>query len=127
MKWTKFSAAGVEIVTGLDGPAGPAGPIGPTGPVGPPVSFTVDEVDLGAIAGRSGKFTIAGVGMTIGRPVLITKAIGPYTGKGTLEDEAEIDLITVTASVTSATEITAYWQSDGPVCGNFKFNYVIGV
>ena len=127
MKWGKFSASGVPIVTGFDGPPGPDGPDGPEGPVGPPVAFTEVEVDLGTVAKNAGQFTIAGAGMTPARPVLIFKAVGPYTGKGTLADEAEMDLISVTASVTSATEITAYWQSAGPVSGNVKFNYVIGI
>jgi hypothetical protein len=89
-------------------------------------TFQTVEVSLGTSARRSGKFTIAGTGMTVGKPVLITKAVGPYTGKGTRADEAEMDLIVATASVTSSTEITAYWQSLGPVRGNFKFNYMIG-
>jgi hypothetical protein len=91
-------------------------------------SFTMQstEIDLGANARRSGKFTISGVGMAIGKPVLIQKAVGPYTGKGTRADEAEMDAITATGSVTSATEITAYWQASGPVRGNYKFSYAIG-
>jgi hypothetical protein len=84
------------------------------------------EINLGATARRSGKFTINGAGLSIGQPVLIQKATGPYTGKGARADEAEMDAITATAAVTSATEITAYWQASGPVRGNIKFNYAIG-
>jgi hypothetical protein len=83
------------------------------------------EVNLGN-AKTGGKFTIAGSGMTIGKPVIIQQAVGPYTGKGTLADEAEMDQVAVTASVTSATVITAYWSSARRVRGNFKFNYAIG-
>lgn len=84
------------------------------------------EVALGTTPRRSGRFTIPGTGLTVGKPLLIVQAVGPYTGKGTLADEAEMDQITVAASVTSATEITAYWVSAYLVAGNFKFNYMIG-
>jgi hypothetical protein len=83
-------------------------------------------VNLGSTPRRSGRFTIAGSGLTPGTPAVINKAVGPYTGKGTRADEAEMDGISVTASVTSATQITAYWQSTTPVRGNVKFNYLIG-
>lgn len=84
------------------------------------------EVNLGGPR-RTGRFTIAGTGMVAGKPVLITQAVGPYTGKGTRADEAEMDHVSATGSVTSETVITAYWQSHSPVRGNFKFNYVVGV
>ena len=89
-------------------------------------AFTTVEIDLGAVPRRSGSFTIAGAGMTPGKPVMIQQAAGPYTGKGTLADEAEMDLLQVTASVTSATVITAYFTSPLLVAGNFKFDYLIG-
>ena len=88
-------------------------------------TLTTVEKDLGS-AKRSGSFTIAGAGMTIGKPVLISKAVGPYTNKGTLADEAEMDIISANASVTSATVITAYWTASGPITGNVKFDYFIG-
>lgn len=72
-----------------------------------------------------GHFTIAGSGLTVDRPVLINQAVGPYTGKGTLADEAEMDQVNVTASVTDAATITAYWSSARRVKGNFKFNYQV--
>lgn len=84
------------------------------------------EVNLGSVPLRNGRFTISGSGMTTGKPVQITQAVGPYTGKGTRADEAEMDQVTVTASVTSATTITAYWSSPRKVRGNIKFNYMIG-
>jgi hypothetical protein len=63
--------------------------------------------------------------MTIGKPVLIQQAVGPYTGKGTLADEAE-DQVSVTASVVSAVSIQAYWQAvASPIVGNVKFNYAV--
>lgn len=89
------------------------------------LTFTEVEKNLGA-AKTGGKFTIAGTGMTTGKPVLINQAVGPYTGKGTRADEAEMDQVSVSASVTSATVITAYWSSPRRVRGNFKFNYAVG-
>lgn len=97
-----------------------------TAAAGGALTFKVAEVNLGAVARRSGKFTIAGVALTIGKPVVISQAVGPYTGKGTLADEAEMDEVQVTGSVTSATVITCYWASQYRVVGNFKFNYLIG-
>jgi hypothetical protein len=116
--------------TGSTGPAGPAGATGATGATGAPgtgtLTFTQVEVDFGTRGHRSGKFTIAGAGMTIGKPVLIHQARVSYTGKGTLADEADMDTIVVIGTVTSAVLITCSWQSRTWVRGNFKFDYVIG-
>jgi hypothetical protein len=92
---------------------------------GPPTVTTV-EVNIGPNPARSGSFGIAGVGLTPGKPVMIQQAAGPYTGKGTLADEAEMDQLTVTAVVTSTTLITAYYTSQYQVSGNFKFDYLVG-
>lgn len=90
-------------------------------------SFTLVEKDLGSSARTAGNFTIGGLsGLTIGKPVNIFQAVGGYTGKGTRADEAEMDNVAVKASVTAADTITAYWNADGYVKGNFKFNYLIG-
>jgi hypothetical protein len=90
------------------------------------LALLTTEVNLGTRPTWSGSFTIVGAGMTIGKPVLIQQAAGPYTGKGTLADEAE-EQVTASASVTSAVLITAYWKAtgSGPVAGNFKFNYAV--
>lgn len=89
-------------------------------------TWTNVEKDLGATA-RSGKFTITGLaGLTIGKPVIMTQAVGPYTDKGTLADEAEMDEVSVNASVTGTDTITAYWKSQTFVKGNHKFNYLVG-
>lgn len=85
------------------------------------------EVNLGSRARRSGRFTITGSGFTPGGPVIVQKAGGPYTGKGSRADEAEMDSITASATIVSATAIDVYWQSQGPVKGNIKFNYILGV
>ena len=99
---------------------------GGTGSGGNPVLVTV-EVLLTVKAKRSGRFTVSGLsGLTVGKPVFMRQAVGPYTGKGTKADEAEMDDVVCTASVTSATTITVYWTATGPVKGNRKFNYFIG-
>lgn len=111
-----------EIPYLIPGPQGPAGTSGPGGGF----SFTTVEVNLGSAPGRtSGFFDIAGVGLTIGKAVLVQKAVGPYTGKGTFADEAEMDIIKATGSVTSAVNIRVYWVSQGLIIGNVKFNYAV--
>lgn len=92
---------------------------------GAPQIATVER-DLGAGL-LSGSFDITGLtGQTAGKPVMVAKAAGPYTGKGTLEDEAEMDMITATGYVLDATTIRIYWQADAPQVGNVKFNYMVG-
>ena len=89
-------------------------------------TLTTIEGDLGATPRMSGKFTIAGAGLTTNKPVLIQKASSPYTGKGARTDEAEMDAITVTGKVISATVIECFWNALSPVRGNIKFDYTIG-
>jgi hypothetical protein len=86
------------------------------------------EVNLGAapIARRSGRFTIPGSGMTIGKPEFIQQSAGPYTGKGSRYDEAEMDILMVTAKVRDASTIDVYWNSNSRVRGNYKFDYLVG-
>ena len=90
-------------------------------------SFTTTEVSLGAapFARRSGHFTIAGSGLTINKPVVIKQAVGPYTGKGTRFDEAEMDAVEVTGKVRDATTIDVYWASRYRVRGNYKWDYLV--
>jgi hypothetical protein len=92
---------------------------------GKPAVITVEK-DLGALPRTSGTFDITGLsGLTPGTPVLIQQASGPYTGKGALADEAEMDALIVNAFVLDATTIRAYWHAlSGFVIGNFKFNYL---
>lgn len=90
------------------------------------VSVSTVEVDLGLPALNSGSFNITGLsGLTPGKQVVITQACGPYTGKGTLEDESEMDLVTAKGYVVDATTIKCFWNSQYKVLGNFKFNYFI--
>lgn len=119
--------AGSTGPAGVSGPAGGAGPAGPQGPAGSVAPVISIEVDLGTPARRSGKFTTPVTGQTAGKPVLIWQAPGPYTGKGFAgADEAEMDAIEASASVTNATTITVFWRCRTRVRGNIKFNYQIG-
>ena len=90
-------------------------------------SFSQIESNLGSIPRMSGRFTVTGLnGLTVGKPVNMFQAAGPYTGKGTRADEAEMDGLIVKAVVTASDTITAYWNSATRVKGNVKFNYLVG-
>lgn len=84
------------------------------------------EVNLGSLPRRSGRFTITGITLTIGKPVLIQQANGPYTNKGTRADEAEMDHVIVSGKVISATVIECFWKSPTWVKGKFKFDCFVG-
>jgi len=88
-------------------------------------ALTVVEINLGSVAAYSGSFTFPLlVGPPAGSAILIQQAAGPYTGKGTLEDEAEMDQVHVTAKAMTATSATAWWTSkSGPLAGNVKFQF----
>lgn len=102
------------------------GPPGPTGAAGS-LTLTVAEVSILAapFARRAGHVQITSSGLTTGKPVLIQQAVGPYTGKGTRADEAEMDRLTCTATVLNATTIDVYWESQHLVRGNYKFAYAV--
>lgn len=96
----------------------------------PVASLTLTTVELSVATTpqtrRSGHLQITGLaGLTAGKPVLVQQAAGPYTGKGTRTDEAEMDMLTVAGVVLNATTIDLYWQSKYQVRGNFKFNYAV--
>ena len=89
------------------------------------LTLTEIEVDLGNVPRSNGRFDITSTGLTVGKAVLISQANGPYTGKGTLADEAEMDGLVLSGKVTSATNIQCFWKSDTRVRSNFKFNYQV--
>lgn len=81
------------------------------------------DVDLGDTA-DSGRFTITGSGFDVTKRVVINPAPGPYTGKGSRTDEAEMDAITVIGSVLDSSTIECFWHAiPGPVRGHFNFQY----
>lgn len=92
------------------------------------IGFQIIEANLGTPAKRSGTFLIAGLsGLTVGAPVKLWLAPGPYTGKGfTGADEVQLYEIDATGIVTAVDEIRVYWRSRYRVRGNVKFNYLIG-
>jgi len=101
------------------------GPFTAGGGGGGSTTFTTIEKNLGAIARYQGEFAIVGSGFSVGRPVLISQASGPYTGKGTLADEAA-DMVICNGYVLDASTIRVFWQAlRSPLKGNIKFNYAI--
>ncbi len=114
-------------VAGPPGPIGPAGPAGPQGPSGGAQIAVTIEADLGPLAKRSGRFTIAVSGQVPGKPVQIWQAPGPYSGKGFARaDEAEMDSVHATASLVSPSLIEVFWRCRHRVRGAIKFTYQIG-
>jgi hypothetical protein len=107
---------------GLDGEPGPPGPAGAQGPAGPPGggggSLTTVEVNLGATAKTGGSFTITDATISPTSKVLIVQAPGPYTGKGTLADEAEMDPIWCVASPGSG-QATVRWRTQTMLAHDF--------
>lgn len=94
-------------------------------PAGGSLALTVVEKDLGAGV-SSGTFDITGSGLTPGKAVLIQQAAAPYTGKGDLDDEAEMDQVSVTGYVFDATTIRCHWNSwPAAMAGNVKFQYTV--
>jgi hypothetical protein len=100
-------------------------------PVNPPsggsVLFDVIEVDVGAPARDSGSVTVGGLtGLIVGKPVVMWQALESVTGKGDLSDNAELEGVSASGIVSSATEIAVTWWAKSPVAGIVKFNYLIG-
>lgn len=80
----------------------------------PAVTVTTVEVDLGALA-RSGRFTITDALITATSKVQAWQAPGPYTGKGTRADEAELAPVRVVAVAPAAGSAVVYWRAEGYV------------
>jgi hypothetical protein len=94
------------------------------------ITFSAYEFDAGVNPVNAGTFDITGLsGLTAAKPVLISQAAGPYTGKGdaTAADEPEMDQISLTAYTLSTTSIRVYWEAEyGFICGNIKVFYLAG-
>lgn len=69
------------------------------------------EVDVSAIATWRGKFTITDAAIGVGSKLLVWQAPGPYTGKGTLADEAELQPISIVTVVPALGSALVYWQT----------------
>jgi hypothetical protein len=112
----QINLLGLDGIDGEDGLSIP-GPIGPQGPAGGGgASWTIIEKDLGSLNWR-GKFTLIDAVITPTSKVIIQQAPGPYTGKGTRADEAEMDPIWCFAESGSGQAII-YWRT---------INYVVDV
>lgn len=96
----------------IPGPAGPQGPAGSGGGGGG--TATTIEVALGALATR-GKFTITDGTITATSKVLVWQAPGPYTGKGTSADEAEMAPVQILATEPATGSAIVKWRALGHV------------
>lgn len=86
--------------------------------------MSVVEQDLGSIPRYSGYFDVATSKQTTNRTVRVTQNVGPYTGKGNLQDESEMDMVTAMGYVKDPSTIRVFWNAgvkNGPVVGNIKF------
>lgn len=75
------------------------------------VAATTVEVDLGSTATWRGRFTITDAGISGTSKILCWQAPGPYTGKGTRADEAEMQPVSITAVNPGSGSATAYWET----------------
>ena len=71
---------------------------------------TTLEVDLGSALVSRGKFTITDASINATKKLLVWQAPGPYTGKGTLPDEAEMSPIEILSAVPAAGFATVTWR-----------------
>lgn len=74
---------------------------------------TTVEPNLGSGAAVSGKFTITDGAISGTSKVLCWQAPGPYTGKGTRADEAQMQPVKVTAVAPAAGTAVVYWEAEG--------------
>ncbi len=74
-------------------------------------SATIVEVNLGATATWRGRFTITDAAISATSKVLCWQAPGPYTGKGTRTDEAEMQPVKITTVDPAAGTAVANWET----------------
>lgn len=72
---------------------------------------TTVEVNLGTSAVWSGKFTITDAAISATSKIICWQAPGPYTGKGTRADEAEIAPVTVISVEPGSGSAVVKWRS----------------
>lgn len=85
----------VEPEPAMPGPKGDKGDTGAPGGGGG--SATVIERDLGSVPAWTGTFTITDAAISGTSKLIVWQTAGPYTGKGTLADEAEMDTLSCIA------------------------------
>lgn len=85
------------------------------------------EADLGDEAVMEGSFTIMDADITADSQVVVLQAAAPYTGKGTLPDEALMDQVMAFA-VPGSGSATVYWRalSYARLKGFVRFDYTVG-
>lgn len=69
------------------------------------------EIDLGSTPIFRGKFTITDANITTSSRLLVWQAPGPYTGKGTLADEAEMQPVQVVSVEPLTGSAVVRWQT----------------
>jgi hypothetical protein len=82
-------------------------------------SATTVEVNLAATPKWSGRFTITDAAIASTSKVMCWQAPGPYTGKGTRADEAEMQPVSVVAVNPATGSATVYWQTPPMVVESF--------
>lgn len=116
--------AGPPGLDGEDGDPGPPGPPGATGPPGPAGggggAATTIEVNLGTTPRTSGKFTITDAAIGASSKVLAWQAPGPYTGKGSRADEAELAPVIVVSVEPAVGSAVVKWETP-PVYAHKRF------
>lgn len=95
-----------EVPYIIPGPTGPQGPAGGGGG-----SAITVEVNLGATATWRGRFTITNASIASTSKIMIWQAPGPYTGKGTRADEAEMQPVRIIATNPATGSATVYWET----------------
>lgn len=88
------------------------------------MSWVTDEVDFGDTPALWGSFTLTDEDITEDSVVVVVQAAGPYTDKGTLADESEMDQIRFTAESGDG-EATIRWRASGPVKGYVSYSYTV--
>jgi len=86
-------------------------------------SATTVEKNLSATPTWRGKFTITDAAISPSSKVMCWQAPGPYTGKGTLADEAEMQPVQVIAVAPATGSATVMWQTPPVVTMNEQLNY----
>lgn len=76
-----------------------------------PPSATTVEKDLGSTPAFTGKFTITDAAIGPTSKVMVWQAPGPYTGKGTLADEAAMQPVSVICVTPAAGSCVVHWQT----------------